>query len=106
MVLNADLERLRATSHAVAQLHGDIANGWSRITKQAEDLFGSSWHGIAADSYAEPWAHCCDGFEHVLTSLDSMGRALVEAAQTYTEQEASNTRVIEGAASPPLLNLS
>lgn len=97
MDLAADLATLHAVSQDVATLHGDITEEWSTTTKRAEDLFGISWSGIAADSYAEPWAHCCEGVEHVLNGLATMGRLLTSAAQSYAEGDASGAKVIESA---------
>lgn len=96
MELRAELEKLRATSVVVAELHGDIADEWSILVKRAEELFGGSWSGTAADSYAEPWANCCEGVDHVLNGLSIMGRLLVSAAQTYAERDISSANVIEG----------
>ncbi|GAB84052.1 hypothetical protein GORBP_028_00550 [Gordonia rubripertincta NBRC 101908] len=95
MELRADLEALHATSRSVAELHADIADEWSALAKRAEDLFGGSWSGAAADSYAEPWAHCCEGLGHVLNGLSTMGQLLASAAQTYAERDTSGAKVIE-----------
>jgi len=93
--LAADLTTLRAVSQDVAALHGDISEEWSTITKRAEDLFGVSWSGTAANSYEEPWAHCCEGVDHVLNGLATMGQLLLSAAQTYGESDTSGAKVIE-----------
>lgn len=105
MELRADLEALHATSRSVAELHADIADEWSALVKRAEDLFGASWSGAAADSYAEPWAHCCEGVEYVMNGLSTMGQLLASAAQTYAERDTSGAKVIERTAVDAALRL-
>lgn len=97
MELTAHLAMLRSVSQDVTALHGDITEEWSTITKRAEDLFGVSWSGTAADSYAEPWANCCEGVDDVLNGLSSMGRLLVSAAQVYEEGDSAGAEGIESA---------
>ncbi|GAC55203.1 MULTISPECIES: WXG100 family type VII secretion target [Gordonia] len=97
MELTAHLAALRAVSQDVTALHGDVTEEWSTITKRAEDLFGVSWSGTAADSYAEPWANCCEGVDHILNGLSSTGRLLVSAAQVYAEGDTAGAEGIKGA---------
>ncbi|MBD0862471.1 WXG100 family type VII secretion target [Gordonia sp. zg691] len=105
MELEADLERLRAVAQDVAETHGDITDDWSRITKRAESLFGGTWSGTAADSYSEPWGHCCEGVASVVAGLETMGRLLASAAQTYAHSDTSSARHIYDAAPYTALRL-
>ncbi|KAF0969873.1 WXG100 family type VII secretion target [Gordonia sp. YY1] len=97
--LAANLATLRAVSQDVATLYGDISEEWSTITKRAEDLFGVSWSGTAANSYEEPWAHCCEGVDHVLNGLATTGQLLLSATQTYAASDTSGAKVIESSPS-------
>lgn len=105
MDFTADIEKLRAAAREVVQVHGDTVDEWSKITKRAEELFGGTWTGTAADSYAEPWSECCDGFGKVLESLAMMGRLLVEVGESFSAQEAATVASIEGVAPDVRLNL-
>ncbi|MFW0783596.1 WXG100 family type VII secretion target [Gordonia sp. CPCC 206044] len=106
MDFTADIERLRVASNEVAQVHGDAVDKWATISKRAEELFGGTWTGAAADSYAEPWSECCDGFEKVLESLEMMGRLLVEVGESYAVRESATVASIEGVVPDGGLNLS
>jgi WXG100 family type VII secretion target len=78
--------------HAVAD---ELETGHRRLVGEVGDLLGHLWQGQASGAFRKDWQDFEKGSQGVIEDARAIAGLVDYAAQSYVQQEAANTSVVD-----------
>lgn len=98
MTIRFERPEFHASVAEVRRAAESLTAARARASGEVDDLLGS-WHGAAADAFAEGWADWLEAAAAVAGSLDGLSTALAQVLATFTTCDGSVATVVSSVVS-------